>query len=77
MVLERFLIDIGSYLRQLAFHSMSRWIDISKRQCIILVLIVILGEHAEGGILKAISSIEGKLNCHGSSEKSEKQSGYT
>lgn len=44
MVLERFLIDMGSYLRHCVFHSMGRWIDISKRQYKILVLIVI-GEH--------------------------------
>lgn len=77
MVLERFLIDIWSYLRQFVFHSISKPIDVSKRQCKCLVLIVILDEHAKGGILKAISSTEGELNCHGSSEKSEQQSGYT
>lgn len=71
MVLERFLIDMGSYLRHFVFHSMGRWIDISKRQYKILVLIVI-GEHAKRGVLGAISSIEVKLNCHGNSEKSEK-----
>lgn len=70
MVLERFLIDMGSYLRQFVFHSMGRWIDISEKECKILVLIVLLGEHAKVGRLGAISSIEGKLNYHESCENS-------